>query len=46
MNDSSFPTPLFAIGIALVLSVLFLLGSLVLAIVVLGLMYPPATPAA
>jgi hypothetical protein len=45
MNDSSFPTPLFAIGIALVLAVLFLLGSLVLAIVVLGLMYP-ATPAA
>jgi len=45
MNDSSFPTPLFAIGIALVLSVLFLLGSMVLAIIVLGLLYP-ATPAA
>jgi hypothetical protein len=45
MNDSSFPTPLFAIGIALVLAVLFLLGSMVLAIIVLGLLYP-ATPAA
>ncbi len=42
MNDSSFQTPLFAIGIALVLAVLFLLGSLVLAIIVLGLIYPPA----
>ncbi len=40
MSDSSFPTPLFAIGIALVLAVLFLLGSLVLSIVVLGLLYP------
>jgi hypothetical protein len=45
MNDSSFPTPLFAIGIALVLAVLFLLGSMVLAIIVLGLLYP-ATPVA
>lgn len=40
MSDSSFPTPLFAIGMALVLSVLFLVGSLVLAIIVLGLVYP------
>jgi hypothetical protein len=45
MNDSSFPTPLFAIGIALVLAVLFLLGSMVLAVIVLGLLYP-ATPVA
>lgn len=45
MNDSSFNTPLFVVGIALVLSVLFLLGSLVLAVIVLGLLYPP-TPVA
>jgi len=42
MNDSSFQTPLFVVGIALVLSVLFLLGGLVLAVIVLGLLYPPA----
>jgi hypothetical protein len=42
MNDSSFQTPLFVVGIALVLSVLFLLGALVLAVIVLGLLYPPA----
>jgi hypothetical protein len=42
MNDSSFQTPLFVVGMALVLSVLFLLGSLVLAVIVLGLLYPPA----
>jgi hypothetical protein len=42
MSDSSFQTPLFAIGMALVLSVLFLLGSLVLAVIVLALLYPPA----
>jgi len=46
MNDSSFQTPLFVVGIALVLSVLFLLGSMVLAIIVLGLIYAPTTPAA
>jgi hypothetical protein len=40
MNDSSFQTPLFVVGIALVLAVLFLLGGLVLAVLVLGLMYP------
>jgi len=40
MSDSSFQTPLFAIGIALVLAVLFLLGSLVLAVLVLGLVFP------
>jgi phage shock protein PspC (stress-responsive transcriptional regulator) len=45
MNDSSFQTPLFAIGIALVLAVLFLLGSLVLAVIVLSLVFP-TTPAA
>ncbi len=46
MNESSFQTPLFAFILALVLSVLFLLGAMVLAIIVLGLMYPPVTPAA
>jgi hypothetical protein len=46
MNDSSFQTPLFAIGIALVLAVLFLLGSLVLAVIVLALVFPATTPAA
>jgi hypothetical protein len=42
MSDSSFQTPLFAIGVALVLAVLFLLGGLVLSVLVLGLLYPPA----
>lgn len=42
MSDSSFQTPLFIVGIALVLSVLFLLGGLVLSVIVLALLYPPA----
>jgi hypothetical protein len=42
MNDSSFQTPLFVVGIALVLAVLFLLGGLVLSVIVLALLYPPA----
>jgi hypothetical protein len=46
MNDSSFPTPLFAIGIALVLAVLFLVGTMVLAVMVLALVFPATTPAA
>ena len=46
MSDSSFQTPLFVVGMALVLSVLFLVGSLVLAIIVLGLMYPSNITAA
>ena len=44
MSDSSFQTPLFAIGMALVLAVLFLLGTLVLAVLVLSLVFP-TTPA-
>lgn len=40
MSDSSFHTPLFVVGIALVLAVLFLLGGLVLSVIVLGLIYP------
>ncbi len=44
MSDSSFQTPLFAIGMALVLAVLFLLGALVLAVLVLSLVFP-TTPA-
>jgi hypothetical protein len=42
MSNSSFETPLFVIGVALVLAVLFLLGGLVLSVLVLGLLYPPA----
>ena len=45
MGDSSFPTPLFAIVFALVLSVLFILSSMVLAIIVLGLVYAPEVAA-
>ena len=46
MNDSSFQTPLFAIGMALILAVLLLLGTLIIAVMVLALVFPATTPAA